>query len=147
MKAGKLAEQKGWVVAIIPMTSNIVDGQNRSSRVAEKPKSVEFHYIKSSLYRVIHADGIVGAATPNGGIHCSFFSERPAIPTRLVHELDEQGSLGGEIERNGRSGFVREMDVDVMLSLGTAVMLRDWLAERIEEAEARAKPNTDALNG
>ena len=98
---------------------------------------VAFDYIKGQLFRVVRADGAIGSVTPNGHIHMAFYSERPAIPRRQVYRLSE-GKLGEEIvpERLTRGSIVREMDVDVFLTLSVAEHLHVWLGQRIEEARA-----------
>jgi hypothetical protein len=58
---------------------------------------IAFEYIKSNLFRVIHADGAIGGVTPSGNLHLAFFSERPAIPRMIVHKRDPSGTLGPPI--------------------------------------------------
>lgn len=101
--------------------------------------SINFDYVKSSYFRVIRADGAIGAVTPSGHIHFSLYSERPAIPKQIVHKLNADGSLGGEISarRVTRGGIVREMDVDVFVSLEAAEGLCGWLQEKIKEVKHR----------
>ena len=38
-------------------------------------RTVTFDYIKSNLFRVIHADGVWGGIAPTGKIHLSFFND------------------------------------------------------------------------
>src|SRR5438045_3338008 len=92
-----------------------------SEKIAEKkgdPTSptVAFDYIKGNFFRVIHADGALAAPTPSGNLHCVLYSERPAIPRRLVHELKKGGVLGEIKETDSRNSIVREMDVDIVLT-------------------------------
>jgi hypothetical protein len=88
---------------------------------------VKFFYLKSQQFRVIHADGAIGAVTPRGLIHCSFYSERPAIPQTQSHEISPEGKLSDPLSSDGKEGFVREIDVDVMMTKQTAIELRAWL--------------------
>lgn len=104
---------------------------NKSSQ----PTTVAFDYIKSATFRSIRADGAIGAVTPNGHIHMAFYSERSAIPRRMIHELKKDGTLGEPHEIETRNSVVREMDVDVFMTLEAAISLRDWLAQRIEECQ------------
>ena len=46
------------------------------------PEQLEFHYIKSNQFRVIHVDGGIGSITPKGFIHFALYSERLAIPRK-----------------------------------------------------------------
>jgi hypothetical protein len=105
---------------------------------------IQFNYVKSQYFRVVHVDGALGGPTPQGYIHCAVYSERPAIPQVTEHAVTETSSLGpGEIIK-GRTGFVREMDVDLIMSRSTAVEIRDWLSARIEELDKLQKGVEDA---
>lgn len=107
---------------------------------------VVFDYIKSPNFRAIRADGAIGAVTPNGHIHLALYSERAAIPRRLVHEIDADGKLGAKIddETVSRNSIVREMDVDVFLTVEVAESIRNWLGDRVAEAKERLqKKETD----
>src|SRR3989442_6878794 len=64
--------------------SSPIVGLGGAMTEATKPQDVTFHYIKSSQFRVVHADGIIGGVTPRGLIHIAVFSERPAIPQVIV---------------------------------------------------------------
>ena len=101
------------------------------------PDRMSFDYIKSNFFRVIHADGVVGSVTPRLGIHMDFWSERLAIPKRVVHNVEPDGTLGEEIrdEREARDALVREVEVGVVVDLGTAKSIAKWLAEKIARAE------------
>ena len=98
--------------------------------------SLEIHFIKGAQFRVIHADGYWGGITPSGMLHCAFFSERAPFPTRIINQITKDGRLGAETSRETKTGIVREIDVDVAMSLQTAQGLRNWLSERIMELEA-----------
>jgi hypothetical protein len=97
-------------------------------------EQIEFDFIKSNYFRVIKADGAFGGLTPSGSIHMALYSERQAIPTKVIHKL-EGGKLGPEIRerREGRQGIVREVEVDVILDPQQAVLLRDWLTDKINQ--------------
>lgn len=100
---------------------------------------IRFHYIKSSAYRVVHADGVVGGATPSGLFHVSFFSERLPIPTSVDHAAVDLGGgrmrLGEEIATEGKKGVVREVEVGVTMTIDMAKVLRDWLDDSIRRFE------------
>jgi hypothetical protein len=97
-------------------------------------KKVRFHYIKSNLFRVIHVDGAIGGITPHGNIHCAVYSERQAIPQVTEHEVvSVETPLGPGRAVEGKAGFVRELDVDLMMTRDKAVELRQWLSDRIDE--------------
>ena len=108
----------------------------------EIPNKVAFHYLKSTQFRVVHTDGAVGGITPSGYLHLALFSERAAIPQRVVQEVSSDGKLGAEIPDEGfsRGGIVRELEVDAVFSIETAKMVRDFLSTQIEKLESIKGP-------
>ncbi len=107
------------------------------------PESIAFEYIKSNAFRVIHVDGAVGGLTPQGRIHFAIYSERGAIPQRVVHTvLNADGSVqvGPEIpeERVARQAIIRELEADIIVDVDTAKGLRDWLTRTINRVEGDA---------
>jgi hypothetical protein len=92
---------------------------------------VRFDYIKSNFFRVIHVDGVHGGLRPSGtAIHMALFSERNAIPQTEEMQITE-GRIVSPIKVEGRHAIVREVEVDAIVDLGTAVALRDWLSNMI----------------
>ncbi|MEO0463271.1 MAG: hypothetical protein AAF127_09080 [Pseudomonadota bacterium] len=98
-----------------------------------EPKAT-FHYIKAGEFRTVHVDGAIGSLTPSGHIHCAIYSERPAIPRIVSNRLDENGALidGGENVIDGKSGFVRELQADLVLTPEVASALAQWLNSLLE---------------
>ena len=104
------------------------------------PASVEFHYIKSNSFRVVHADGVWGGTTPRGYIAMSLFSERAPIPRKLIHEIMPDGILGQETGRESRDGIIREVEVEVKVDLEMAKSLIQWLQGHVDFLEERRAP-------
>ena len=100
---------------------------------AATPTQLTFHYIKSSQFRVIHVDGMIGGITPRGLLHIAMYSERPAIPQLVVQEVSPEGRLGAEKSRIGKDGVAREVEVDLMFDEEVAKAFHDWLGERLKE--------------
>lgn len=102
---------------------------------------VNFDYIKSNFFRVIHADGAVGGLTPTGNIQLNFWSQRRPIPKQVSHPIhqDDAGNehLGEEIKREQRDAVVREVESGIVMDLGTAIAIRDWLQRQIQELASR----------
>ena len=98
----------------------------------EQPDTLSIDFIKSNLFRVIYADGIWGGIGPHGFIQMALYSDRTPIPKRVDFKF-QQGILGDEISREGRPGIVREIEAEVLISRQTAISLRDWLTQKIEE--------------
>ena len=102
------------------------------------PRTVEFHYIKSNGFRVVHTDGAWGGPTPHGYIAVTFYSERAPLPQLLVRELDSSGRLGKEVSRKSRNGYVREAEVQVMMDLRVAEGFVEWLQNKISAVQNRS---------
>ena len=118
----------------------------------DTPPVVQFHYIKSNLFRVVHTDGAVGNLTPAGLIFVGLYSERAAIPQIMVHDITEAGQVGSEHveERITRKGIVREVEFGAIMSAEVAKSLVTWLQEKIDLIQKLRKPEpdekTDALH-
>lgn len=108
--------------------------EGRTPRGGGEAESVTFHFIKSSQYRQVHADGVWGGLTPRGYIAVSFWSERGTIPRSVTHQL-EGNELGGEVSRDEREGVVREVEVTTLMDLRLAVSLHRWLEDKIGDFE------------
>ena len=112
---------------------------------AEQPQvptpTLRVHFLKSSLFRVIHVDGAFTGNLPSGkGIHISLYSERGAIPQVMEYSVTDKGVLD-EIGRIGKSGIVREIEVDAVMDLEVARALRGMLDRHLksmDETEGRA---------
>jgi hypothetical protein len=101
-------------------------------------KQIRFEYLKSTFFRVVHADGAYGGPTPQlGGLCITFFSERFPIPKSATYNVNASGQLQEEVasERESRSGIIREAEVAVILDLVGAKSLVSWLADKISEIE------------
>lgn len=120
----------------------MADDEHPGISDTELPKIEEegvlFHYIKSQQFRTIHVDGAIGAVTPKGLIHCAVFSERPPIPQVTFHKMNDEGHLSGKFRPiKTRPGYIRELDVNLILNYDTALRIREWLDRRIKELESR----------
>jgi hypothetical protein len=99
------------------------------------PDELAFHYLKSTLFRVVHVDGLIGSITPQGLLHIAMFNERPAIPQYVLHSISGDGKLGPERAHSGKEGIVRELEVDLLMSEKIARSLHEWLGARLQEFE------------
>jgi hypothetical protein len=98
----------------------------------EFPDSVKFHYIKSNLFRVIHAEGAIGGLTPSREIFISLFNERAALPQIIEYGITPEGKLGTEIRREGKEGLVREMEIGILLTASAAEKLAQYLLDHVK---------------
>lgn len=98
---------------------------------------VRFHYLKSTGFRVVVSDGVIGGLTPSGFLHLAFYNERPAIPKTTEQNIDEFGNLIGKAEViESKVGIVREIEFDVLLNRDSATDLRDFLTERLKDFDS-----------
>lgn len=113
----------------------------RSKTSPAAPKKISFEFIKSNFFRVVRGDGVIGGLAPNGSVHLAVYSERQPIPKKMVHFISEN-TVGPEImaERESRTSIVRELEVDVVMDITQALVLRQWLDEKIKQYEALVGP-------
>lgn len=98
-------------------------------------RTVDIHYIKTEGYRSYHVDGLFGGLTPNGLLYMELFLERAATPQIVKHKVAPDGTLGDELERIGKKGVIREIEAGLIMHIGAAKIIRDWLDVRIKELE------------
>jgi hypothetical protein len=93
------------------------------------PDVVNFDYLKSNQFRVVHADGAFFALTPQGGLTVAFFAERQPIPRRITHKVNMDGSVGEEIaeQRVVRDAMIRDTEVAVTMTAETAKRIKETL--------------------
>ncbi|OHD57205.1 MAG: hypothetical protein A2Y33_07370 [Spirochaetes bacterium GWF1_51_8] len=99
----------------------------------EKSIKVDFHYIKSNQYRTSYANGVFGGITPRGELQMDFFVERQVIPQVATYAISNEGILGEIIKTEGKSGFIREFDCGVLMSIDVAINFYEWLGQKIDE--------------
>lgn len=111
----------------------------------DEAAEVNFDYIKAQAFRVVHVDGAIGGLTPSRFVHAALYSERPAIPQRIVHQVAPDGTLGPRIDAQmlSRGGIVREVEVDLIMSAEVAQNLGIWLLQRASEAFAGLQEQPD----
>jgi hypothetical protein len=120
-------------VRAIPWEPTVSEPQGQQPEV---PSRLLFHWIKSGLFRVVHADGAYGGISPRGYIHFALYNERAAIPKLSERDVTtaENGSLiaGPERTIEGREGSVREVEVEVIMDPRTALEFFQWFKGKIE---------------
>lgn len=119
---------------------------SKKKTTGQRSDTIEFDYIKSNHYRVIHADGAVGGSTPTGYIQMDVWSQRRPIPDKVVHAL-EDGYLGEEVSRESRAGIIREVEAGILLDVRAAIAMRDWIDRQIEELAEHLNAAQDQEEG
>ena len=112
--------------------SKKVPGKSAEKVIAEPRKTVAVpvHYEKSNLFRVIHADGVIGNILPSGrAMNIAFYSERLPFPKEDIYDVAADGNMLSPREGGGqrKSGFYREIEMSAVMDWETAKSLSDWL--------------------
>lgn len=102
---------------------------------------LRFHYIKSNFFRVVYAEGAYGGISPRRQVVFSLYNERQAIPRvssrRFVRVSETDLRPEGEEEiEDTRGGVVREVEVEVVMSLRAALEFHEWLGGKIEQLQS-----------
>jgi hypothetical protein len=111
---------------------------------APKPSNrLVIEFIKSQQFRVVHVDGAIGGPTLAGLIHLAVFSERAAIPRRIVASVVD-GIVGDPIaeETVVRDGVIREIDTDMIMSVSAAEDVIRLLTKIVASMKAASQNNT-----
>jgi len=95
---------------------------------------VNFDFLKSNCFRVVHVSGVFGGIAPRAELAVNVYSERPPIPTRISHFVEADGTVGPELlsERRSRDAIIREVEVCLMMDLDTAAALHEWLGRHVD---------------
>jgi hypothetical protein len=98
---------------------------------------INFDYVKSTHFRVVHADGAYLALTGDGGLTMSFFSERQPIPQRVVYRVNPDGTIGEEVldSRVIRDAIVRETEFAITMTQQTALRVKKALDDMLKQLE------------
>ncbi len=122
------------------MTDETQEGTNISE--------VTLQYTKSVLCRVIHVDGAWGGITPQGAIQMDLYSQKHEVPASTTYDVLEEGPSSQRSnlkeKRTVNRGFVREVEVEVIMSPEVARTLKTWLEERLAMLEAAQAKQTDS---
>ena len=108
----------------------------------EDKKQIKFKYVFQEDYNPIYINGLFGGITPRGEVVINFFLERHGLPRSQTHEINEEGFIGGEIERepkDQRDSMVRYVEQGIILNLQNAKALNKWLEEHITKLDKAQK--------
>jgi hypothetical protein len=106
---------------------------------SSKPTTpLKIHFIKSPFFRVVHASGVWYGGDSQQNLHLTVFNERTAIPKMMVVNLNEKGMVVDEdlSQRESKEGIVRELEVDIVVSIPAAVEFYRTLGENLKALKA-----------
>jgi hypothetical protein len=100
---------------------------------APEETKIPVHQEKSTLFRVVHADGVWWSVNPWSDLHLAFYSERAPIAQKLYYAPNEEGRwVELEKEREGKKGWFRELEVDIVLTPRSAYAVLDAINRYLE---------------
>ncbi len=100
------------------------------------PSEIPIHFVKGNHFRVAIASGAWFGADPQGNFHLTFYSERMPLPKKIIMRLAEDGQFLAEdtTKRESKDGIVREMEIDIVMSIPAAQGLLQLLAQNLQTA-------------
>ncbi len=98
---------------------------------------ISFHFIKAPDCKDFAVDGAFGGLSAYGKIVVSLYSERPAIPKTVFHDISDDNMIGPEktYKRESKNGFVRIVQCCAYFDLQSAISFHKWLGAQIDEAK------------
>jgi len=114
------------------------------------PSSIKIHYRKANFFRVVHVDGALGGITPTRNIFVSLYNQRNPLPRLIEQQFFPDGTLGEEIDRKGKTGLFREMEVGLVLTASAAREIAKFLlaqATLLDESTRTSAPTTTSPAG
>lgn len=102
----------------------------------EQTQQLDTHFIKNIDFKTVFGSGFYGGFTPSGHLNVFVYTERVPIPKRISFQINpdpSSPSIGPEIEREGKSGLIREVQFGVLFDVNTAQALSDWLKGKLDD--------------
>lgn len=107
------------------------------SEEEKKAEKLAIRYKTSPNYQTYTADGSFGALTPEGRLAMDFYVEKLDTPEFTIHKI-EDGKVSNEpMEKRGFEGLTREKQFGLILNINRVHELRDWLNQKLKEADKR----------
>lgn len=82
-------------------------------------QTIDIYYKKTRHHRTSYVDGVWVGVTPQLELQLAFFKDLQPIPDYVTHNVLPGGSLGTERARVAQKGFVREVEVTLVMSAET----------------------------
>ena len=110
--------------------------RRRAEVMESAPTEVQAKYIKSVASPVLHADGMFGGITPSGQIYIAIFAEHSQIPDAATLRRQPGEEVFKPVESDIQfPGTVRDIGVEVIMTLPVARAFRDWLNDRLKQID------------
>lgn len=102
--------------------------------------TIRFFYEKGKYFRVVHVDGVIGGLTPTRDIFVSIYSQRVALPQTIDQKISPDGKLGAVIDKSGKDGIFREMEIGLVMSPEVANQIAEFLTQHAQAAQSTVPP-------
>jgi hypothetical protein len=103
----------------------------------KKVKKFTFKYVYPDNLRDYYVNGCWGGTTPRNEIYMHLYSERHPIPKEVVHDVKEDGTLSEKYSVSKGGEVVRLIQSTVVMDIGTAKSIKDWLDKFINLIEKK----------
>ena len=107
--------------------------------MAQNNPEIKFKYIFNYGYNPVYVNGAHGGVSPRGELIVNFYLERMPLPESITHEINQNGTIGNEVEAEPedlKNSLVRVVENGVVLNYQSARDLLIWLGEMVKQMEA-----------
>lgn len=101
----------------------------------DKSSAIGVFYQRSRHYRTIQPDGAQMGITPRGRLQFTLFTDQKPMPEYVLHEITPEGNLGGPREEVVKEGFIREVEVNVIMDFAAAVSFLNVLQSTLKQVK------------
>lgn len=104
-----------------------------------KKKRLTFKYVIPDNLRDFYVNGAHGGITARGEISMHLYCERGPIPLTVTHIINKNGTLSKISRSKYGADVIRFVQSSVIMDVGTAAAIRDWLDRNIIAAKKLEK--------
>lgn len=105
----------------------------------DEKRKHRFKFVKTPGYKTFHVDGFWGSYSANGQFSIDLYNQKHEIPEEQIYEVQDGNAMPLDVQQP--SYGIREIEACIVLDLNLAIILKDWLSERIGEAKKLQKEN------
>lgn len=106
-------------------------------------KEITFEYLKSNDYKIVPVTGAVGGLNAYGDLVVNLHYERPPIPKKLTHFIDNNGHLDSDPIVETKDSIIRDVQIGLSMRPEIARELARWLNEQIDKMDKMLDDRSD----
>jgi hypothetical protein len=128
------------------LATNMSEPEPAKATSPDKPADTfKIVFTKAPFFRSVLADASWGRISPSGYIHLSFFNDCIQLPALETHTIEAGGKLSPmNLSYPIDANVVRQIEVDVIMSLESAKSVRDTLQNFVEILEKQIEKQQPA---